>query len=210
MSDATSGRAPSPRAPEDAVDRELPAQASDQTVLFALHPAPRRGVVVVMAQQVKNAVNSVADDFLRGSGAEASRLAEGNVEANEDLAVERLPSFRKSAWRIRWRHLVDGRTRLGSELASGLPQGAGGRRAVVEREHVGRTGVLEVSLVEALDFRVTDEANPEIPSGKFQFTLQEVTDDAAEEAEVRAAAGGRVAEGQGPHGAGFWRPRCSS
>ena len=81
--------------------------------------------MVIVAEQMQNAVNQIADDFGGPGGAEATGLVDGFVHANENFAVQ-----------------------IGSRF--GVPSFA---FRVVEGDDVGGAAVLEKDLIESRHFR---------------------------------------------------------
>lgn len=58
------------------------------TVLDALHALPGRGRHIVIAQQMKDAVDGVAKQFRLPGCAKAPRLADRFIHADEDFPVD--------------------------------------------------------------------------------------------------------------------------
>ena len=64
-------------------------QAAQEAILFPLHSSPGRGVLVVEAAQVEQAVNEVAEQLGLPGGAVAPGMDDGLVNANEDFPVQK-------------------------------------------------------------------------------------------------------------------------
>lgn len=76
---------------------EIRGECIDQSGFLVLHSRARLGAFVVVAEQVQDAVDAVANDFGLPRGFESPGLAQGLVHADEDIGVKRWCAVR-GAW----------------------------------------------------------------------------------------------------------------
>jgi hypothetical protein len=69
---------------------ELLRRGAEQAVFFALHAATGGGLEIIVAAEMEEAVNDVADEFALPGGVELAGLLHGVVQTEEEFAVQRI------------------------------------------------------------------------------------------------------------------------
>ena len=70
----------------EAVEVEAEAEGVEKAIFFTLHSFAGSSGLVIVAAEVKYAVDDVADDFALPGGAVFDGLADGFVDADENIA----------------------------------------------------------------------------------------------------------------------------
>ena len=125
-------------------------QAAHQPVFLALHPAARRRLQIVMAQQMQNAVDNVTHDFRLPGGAKPLRLQNRLVHADEQFAVQVLIP------------------------ASRLPRSG---FLMIERDDIRRTFVLQKGFIEQGHFAGADQVDAQFTPSTRSNSASSAVDD---------------------------------
>jgi hypothetical protein len=174
---------------------------SQEAVLLVFHAAPGGWVQIIIALQVQQAMNDIANQFGRPRGAEPARLNDGLVEADDDFSVQ---DGAGSASPVR--AIFNG---LRSDFWIG---GNAVRRsvwfAVVESNHVRGAGVSEELVVELGHLRSGYQLESQVEGGWSEVFTQEVSYNPAQQAKVNGS--DALAVAQGERAGHRVLPRCSS
>ena len=187
----------------ESVEVEAACEFAEQAVFLAFHLAAPARRLIVVAEQVENAVDDVARQLQLPGGAKAARLEDGGVKVQEQLPMERWPGCARAA-----RGEVHRR-----------PRPAGHRRgliAVVKREDIRRAGVAKEGFVHAGHLRRGQEAEAEVEVVEAEQAAEERRSDTPEEPPVHGPRALAVRDAQRGLGPPAWVQaphglrRCSS